>query len=210
MLYLIVHVSICVFPLFLSWWFVQLWITVHVPAHTFPVFPLLKTRTRVEKEKTAVGFFLRELRPVHAELTQCNFTAVLPLSGLFIPPCWAPLEKTGRWTSAHGKQVPLGAVEAPAIPPPQHTHTHAHTAQSLARCRFEQTSINNLEVLRLLSRNLCSVKCCLIEQLLMPYQSKRVKSCKRRQKKGEAFRFIPSPSLSLALPLSFFVQLMGH
>lgn len=43
-----------------------------------------------------------------------------PLSGLFIPPCWAPLEKTGRWTSAHGNRVPPGAEEAPSPPPPSH------------------------------------------------------------------------------------------
>lgn len=47
---------------------------------------------------------------------------------------------------------------------PPEPYSSSHTAQpSLARCRLEQTSINNLEDLRVLSRNLCSVKHCLIK-----------------------------------------------
>lgn len=51
--------------------------------------------------------------------------------------------------------------------PPEHvsarTRKHTHRRSFLGRCRLEQTSINNLEALRLLSRNLCSVKRWLIE-----------------------------------------------
>lgn len=72
---------------------------------TFPCFPLFtfyivyRREQELKKKKAAVGFSLEGPRPVHAELPRCNFSTALPLSGLFIPPRCAPLEKTGRWTS---------------------------------------------------------------------------------------------------------------
>lgn len=81
------------------------------------MFTVSDLLSEVKKKLNNDGvFFSSEPQPVNAELSPSNFNAALPLSGLFIPPCWAPLEETGRWTSAHGKQVPPGTIEAPPIP----------------------------------------------------------------------------------------------
>lgn len=90
------------------------------------VFLLLKVKSWVGKEKTAKGFHSCELRTAHAELLRCNFVVALLLSSLFIPPCWAPLEKMGRWTSAHGKRVPLGVAEPTPPPPLRAVLLHPH------------------------------------------------------------------------------------
>lgn len=107
------------------------------------------------------------------------FSPLLPIRGLFIllpllPPCWVPLQKMGRWDGAISRHC--GPPPPPAPPPLLH----------LQHVDWGQTSINNLKVLRLLSRNLCRARRRLIEELLpgksinAAEEQRRHKSCFHR------------------------------
>lgn len=103
------------------------------PSSTLSLLQTVKTSVEARARGAAAAAF----RPIH-------------------PPLLGPIREDRQvnkcaWKSSSSRR--RGGTE-PAAP---------LTPSSLARCRLEQTSINNLEVLRLLSRNLCSVKRRLIE-----------------------------------------------
>lgn len=131
--------------------------------------PLTKLRRKVLVQ-------IENARPKLFTLALSLFPPLLPIHDLFIllrllPPCWAPLQKMGRWDGVSSRHC--GPPPPPAAPPP---------LLHLQHVDWGQTSINNLQVLRLLSRDLCRARRCLIEELL-PGESINAAEEQRRHKK---------------------------